>query len=105
MRAGMFDRRITVERHSGALNEMNEPTPDGWAEIATLSASVREEMGREYLQREQQLSTRRAVFVIRNRRGIEPTDRVIFEGVVFDIKGWREIGRREGHELFCESVA
>ncbi len=105
MRAGMFDRRISIERHSGALNAMNELDPNGWAEVATMAADVREEYGREFLQRDQVLSVRRAIFTIRRLGNVTTADRVVFEGIRFNILGRREIGRREAYELHCEAVA
>lgn len=98
MRAGIMDRRITVQHYTTVDDGYGNEIPT-WADLATVWASVQQESGREFIQASAITPERRVVFRIRWIDGITTTHRVIYEGRQHDIHQVREIGRREGLEL------
>lgn len=101
MNAGEFDRRITVERMTSTPDEFNAPV-ERWLPLATVWASKRDVKDGERLRADgisSQITTR---FRIRHSRlvaDINPSDRVIFNGLTYDIVAVKELGRIEGIEI------
>lgn len=53
----------------------------------------------------QRLAVRTVTFRSRFFPDLRATDKIECEGVVYDVKGWREIGRREGLEISAEACS
>lgn len=101
MRAGKLDRRITILRNTPqAANAFNEALP-GWAEVATVWAQQRPNRGDEALAAQQDGSARPMTFHIRYRSDLSVTDRISYEGRIFEILDVRELGRRVVSEFDC----
>ena len=105
MRAGTLDRRIVIERRTvdAAATEPVEtwgPLPETAPDPTAVWAAVRQQSGREFFAADQVQSERKVVFRLRWRTGIKVTDRVVYDGRHHDIHEVRELGRRDGLELF-----
>ncbi|MFC2967715.1 phage head closure protein [Acidimangrovimonas pyrenivorans] len=104
IRAGKLDRQIIIEREaetvaaSGAVSKT-------WAPIATVRAELVQRSADEYLAGFGEADAGGAVFRIRYLAGITPADRVICDGVAYDIDEIAELGRRRALELRCTRAA
>lgn len=96
MQSGKMDQRITLQRLAF--------TPDGgggqieaWADYthnATVWAHVVAKAGRENNQEGRMTATFTVLFHIHNRRDIDPRDRIVWQGVTYNIRGIRDEGGR-----------
>jgi hypothetical protein len=104
--AGNLDRGVTITeriQQSGAVDGMNNSVwtygrrRDVWAQmVQTAQAEVFDGDTR------QRYATRTVVFRIRWLPGMRETDQLECEGRTYDVKGIRELGRREGLEITAE---
>lgn len=98
MRAGKLDRRLTVQRKtlvdSGGWND-----EEVWSDLVTLWAE--KEHAQEDIQYPEGAGLHFEITTFRTRyfSDLRQTDRLVFEGEFFEIRGIREIGRREGMEI------
>ena len=104
MEAGRRDRRISIERAVETTDGLGGtvhtwlPLAMVWAEVEPLSDGERwraQEVAAHVTHR----------FRILWGVGVLPTDRVVYDGRVFDVSGVREIGRQEGQELTAAARA
>lgn len=98
MRIGSMDRQIELQRATVERVPPYNELIETWSTVATLWAEVRRTPGREFLAMSQTVAERRATFVIRFRE-VLPTDRILFEGDLWDVQDARELGRREYLEI------
>ena len=98
IRAGKLDRTITIERQTTTLDANRAPVST-WTPIATVRAELVETATEEIIMAHGADAPTATVFRLRYIEGVTVADRVIFEGVVHDLKGATEIGRRRGLEL------
>ena len=113
MRAGRLDRRITLEFVTRGKSAGNEPTED-WTTIAPVAvwAEVRPLSGREFFAATaaQIVADEMLAFTIRHRADVRPgSARIKYnagdEERVYNIRRVAEIGRRDGLEIFAETVS
>lgn len=107
MKAGELDRRIIIRRATTSSDEFNQPV-ETWADLAQVWAKATPVMDGERTQAGQTLATRQYRFSIRYSStvaGIDPRDRIMFDGREYDINGVKEIGRREGLEITATATA
>lgn len=93
---GKMDQRITLQRRVA--------TPDGgggetyvWADLPhnpTIWAHVVAKAGRESLTEGRMNATFTVLFHIHNRRDLDPRDRIVWQGVTYNIRGIRDEGGR-----------
>lgn len=103
--AGSLDRRVSIQRPEEVRDPQFNAVSMIWIDIAAdAPASVKQTSGREFLDANQVLSERRAVFIIRWLPGLDTTCRIAWEGKDFDIRDIREIGRRRFLEIQAEHV-
>lgn len=100
MKAGALDRRVTIERYSVIQNAYGEEI-ESWSPLATVSAQVIQQSGREFLAADALHASVRVLFRLRWIEGVRETDRVIYGDRQYDIQEVRELGRREGLELMA----
>jgi SPP1 family predicted phage head-tail adaptor len=100
MRAGDLDRRITIQRRVVTSGPFNEPIVT-FELLAEIWADVRQQGGAEFLKAETIIAQRRVVFCIRWLAGVTALDRVVYEGRSHNVTEVRELGRREGLELYA----
>ncbi|WP_352548135.1 head-tail adaptor protein [Mesorhizobium sp. M0027] len=103
MRAGKLSRSITLQRCSLETKGPTGAVTPVWLDFATGVRAERidgsaDEATRTFGEAERITLT----FRIRYVGSLTTADRVIHEGVPFDLVGITEIGRRRGLELRCE---
>jgi SPP1 family predicted phage head-tail adaptor len=96
MPVGKMDQRVTLQRYTAA--------PDGyggtlqtWVDYATsptIWAHVVAKSGRESMTEDRMTATFVVLFTIHNRRDIDIRDRIVWQGVVYNIRGIRDEGGR-----------
>lgn len=108
MRAGLLDRRITIEKSLTQRDGYGQPI-DGWAPMATVSAQAVPFRGQErFVSQEQQPIAEYDIrFRIRYRSDVLVTPvetlRVRFEGRLFDVTSVQEVGRRVGLNIYAKT--
>jgi len=104
IRAGALDRRIVIQRPTLARSTPLYEAIPSWATYATVWASKRPATAREMLRAQERGAEIDTVFEVRfsnDVRLVDPTFRVVVDGVTHEIVGVMEIGRREGLQLLC----
>lgn len=107
MDAGRLDRRITILRATTSANGFNEPV-ETWSDFATVWAAAAPVMDGEKWAAGQTLATQSIRFTVRwsyAASTITPTDRVRYDGRVYDINGVKDMGRNEFRELTATARA
>ena len=76
-----------------------------WATVETVWASVNQTGVSTKFDNDanRDVAKRTAQIAIRWRSDVMENMRVIYDGLIWDIKGQREIGRRQGLNLFCQT--
>ena len=103
IKAGKLDRYITLEREieqvaaSGAVSKF-------WAGFAHVRAERLQASTEEYLAGFGEADAGGAVFRIRYLPGIITGNRVVCDGVAYDINEIAEMGRKRGLELRCVRI-
>jgi SPP1 family predicted phage head-tail adaptor len=104
MRAGLLDRRITIERATTTRDSYGQ-TIYTWHPLANVSAQVLAQSGKEFFAAAQLQASQRVLFRFRWIGALTALDRVSYGGRVFDIQFVRELGRRAGTELLTVAPA
>lgn len=105
--AGSLNRRISIQARQFGTDQGGQPL-DGWDVVANVWARVLGATGMASirlsgLQDNVAASINAYSFRIRYREGLDAGMRVVFNGVVFDIKQVRmDFERREWTDLVCE---
>ena len=102
-----MDRRVRLERATPTADGFGEPI-DSWATLADVWAAVTPVSDGERARQAEVAATVSHRFVIRwsaTTGAVTPRDRLVYGGRVFDIRGVKEIGRREGVEISAEARA
>lgn len=104
MKAGILDRRLTVQRlTTGTPDEYGVPSMS-WTDVRTVWARVTPDSEDENYK----LGVNEAFVLVKVQArwfaGLTTTDRLVIDGRVFDIRGIREIGRREGLEIKAKAA-
>lgn len=84
-RAGNLDKRVTLERRIEADDDTGDPVPT-WTQYAQVWAHVAPTSGGEVLAEGQIHAQRMTRFSIRYRTDVLPTDRIVFDGVPYNIE-------------------
>lgn len=101
MQAGRLDRRVTIEAYT-ATRDAAGGEARNWAELATVWAEKRDLAGREFLTASQEAQAQvETLWRTRWRPDITAKMRLVHDGVIYDIEGVAELGRRDGLELRC----
>lgn len=104
-KAGNLDRRITIQRATTINNEFNEPI-ETWADLATVWARRRDVSDGEKERSGQVGATLMSRFTVRSSattRDVKPTDRLNYDGGIWNIQGLKEAD--EGRNRFIEITA
>ena len=102
VRAGKLDRRISILRYGAPVDDGYTLVEGELGVLTTRSASWRPATRKEQFENAGTEAKAGGIFWIRSdttTRTIVETDKLVFEGRMFDILGLSEIGRREGIEL------
>lgn len=104
-----LDRRITIERFTATQDSGSGEEVRTWAPLATVFASKRDVSDAERLataEVQASITTRFKVRWSPKMASVTPKDRVICEGVVYDIAGIKDVdGRREAREITASARA
>jgi len=106
MIAGALDRRISVLRQGPAIDDGYTTTPGELGVLASRWASWKPANGREVFENQGRKAIAGGSFWLRSdttTRRIVETDKVAFEGRLWDILSVTQIGRRDGLELIVAS--
>ena len=93
MRAGALDRRLTIQRAITTPNAFNEPVAS-WADVATVWARQQPNRGAERFAAQQIVGQGTMTFQIRYRTDVRVTDRILYQGRIWNVLDVREVGRR-----------
>ena len=107
MKIGKLDRRITIERATLTLNDYGERA-ETWTTLATVWAEVNYRgSGSESIQSDQVYAVQPVHFILRYSStvsDVRPSDRVSYNGQLYQIEAVQEIGREEGLRLVTTST-
>ena len=107
MKIGKLDRRITIERATLTLNDYGERA-ETWTTLATVWAEISYRGGgNESIQSDQVYAVQRVRFIIRYSStvsDVRPSDRVSYNGQLYQIEAVQEIGREQGLRLVTTST-
>lgn len=98
MRAGKLTRVIFIDRLATDRDENFEPVTT-WTNIATLRAEVLQHAVEETEAENGERDADAITFRTRFFSGLSTADRVRFMGRTYNVKGWTEIGIRDGLEI------
>lgn len=98
VRAGSFDRIVTIQQQTIGENSAHEPT-ESYATLATVRAQVVPSGAREATTADAIRAAKTTRFRIRYRSDVTEKDRVVFDSKTYKILGLTEIGRREVLEI------
>lgn len=103
MRAGLLDRRITIQGKSITQSDSGEEVVT-WSDVATVWAEKVEIRGLERFSIKQIVGHSVKTFRIRWSAAVSQITvehRILFDGRIFDITDIRELDRRVGIEIDC----
>lgn len=105
MRAGSFDRRVTIQRKQLVPDSLGQQL-GGWCDVATVWARLEVPTGGEsFVEGARQRSARqRATFTVRWNPDVLPTMRLLHATQVYDIVDVAPDGRREYLVLTCDAL-
>lgn len=101
MKAGELNRRITIERATYTVNDLNEHVPT-WATLTTVWASKKDVSDSERIAAAEVRAAITTRFQIRHSRKVADLtakDRISFQGNVYEIFSVKEIWRNTGLEI------
>lgn len=102
--AGRMDRRVAIWRNMGTTaGPTGQPTED-WQVWKTVWMGTRDVRSDERFRADQELATRSTVFVSHYIDGVLSTDRLVCEGITYDVIGIAEMGRHAGLEITAQAV-
>ena len=102
---GRLDRRVTFQFKLKGDNESNEDAEIGWENIPTdptVWASKNERGGNESYRADKLTDYLNVEFVVRYRTDITPRNRIVCEGIPYNILSITEISRRRYLSVYCE---
>lgn len=106
MQAGRLNRRCVIQQKGPGENEIGEPLPDDWVDVATVWADIRMKSGLESIKAGAPVSVVAASIRIRYRAGVTAGMRVVHNLVPYDIKAvMDDVAGREFVDLACERVS
>ncbi|MDH2022947.1 head-tail adaptor protein [Stenotrophomonas sp. GD03680] len=110
MRAGLLNRKVRVERPASGTDDWGQPV-QGWELVDEIMVSIAGETGlgaiRSGLQGGVPASISRYSFMARYQTvkelGIDATMRILYEGLVFEVKGiTRDLRRKDRAFIITE---
>jgi SPP1 family predicted phage head-tail adaptor len=99
--AGVLDRRITIQRATVTLNEFNDPI-ETWSDLTTVWAKRRDASATESYRAQEvgaQISARFTIRWSTTAASVTPTDRLSFDGRLYNITAVRDVGRNQWREI------
>lgn len=104
MRAGDLRQRVTIQRRVETPNSFGA-LERSWEDVATVWAAVEPLQGREFFASKEMYSEVQYRVRMRYREGVEPTMRVLWNGLALDIKAVIDVEARHRElQLMCGVV-
>jgi len=104
MQAGQLSTRITIQRLSGASDELGQPIKT-WVDVATVWADVRHLSGVAAIKAGGEVSVIKASVRIRRRDDLVAGMRVVSGSTVYDVEAVMPAAARQAHtDLVCKVV-
>jgi SPP1 family predicted phage head-tail adaptor len=103
MNIGQLDRKITIQEATLTKDAAGEEV-ETWGTYATLYAKKARKSANEGVSSEQLIATRVETFQARYKAGVTEQMRVIESGLIYNIRGISEIGRKQGLEITAETT-
>jgi SPP1 family predicted phage head-tail adaptor len=104
MRGEKLDRRIELQHQVLTRNATTGEEEVGYTTYATVWAGKRDVRGREFFAAQQVNSDITTIWQIRYRTDVLATDRLVIDGLYYNILPPAEIGRRDGLEIQATAV-
>ncbi len=106
MQAGRLNRRCVIQQPGTAEDELGQPLPEDWVDVATVWADIRMKSGLEAIKAGAPVSVVAASVRIRYRAGVNAGMRVVHNLQAYEIKAvMPDVSGREFLDLACEVVA
>ena len=103
MQAGRLNRRCVIQQPGPGVDEIGQPLPDDWVDLATVWGDIRMKSGLEAIKAGAPVSTVQASIRIRYRSEVTAGMRVVHNLVNYDIKAvMPDASGREFVDLACE---
>jgi SPP1 family predicted phage head-tail adaptor len=99
MRSGSLDRRVELQHRNLAARNTQGEQVESFTTFATVWAKKTDLRGREYFAAQEMQAEASAKFEMRWRDDLLATDRILFNGVAYNVRNIAELGRREGLEV------
>ena len=103
LNAGRLDRKIIIERNSGATADVYGEITASWTTLTTLWGQIAQLSGREILGAEKETVMKSIRVICRYSSEVKPKDRLNINSVYYNITYVRELGRREGLEILADN--
>lgn len=100
---GVMNRRVEIQEATETQDETGQPV-ETWATIRTVRAARKDMRGWERFRTDQELAARESVFTTRWFSGLTSEMRISHDGMIWDITGLAELGRRQFHEITATAV-
>lgn len=100
MRAGKLDKEITIQRFTSTVDDYGTPVFT-WTDLATLRAEIVQASTQEFIRGFGASDETAIIFRTRWLDGVQLADRILYGGIIHNLKEIKEIGRRKGLELRC----
>jgi SPP1 family predicted phage head-tail adaptor len=104
MRSGALDRLVELKHQVMTKNSTTGEDVESFTTYATVYAGKRDVRGREFFAAQQLNSEVSTVWQIRYRTDVMMTDRLVIDGLDYNVISIAEIGRREGLEIMATAV-
>jgi SPP1 family predicted phage head-tail adaptor len=93
-----MDRTIVLQRSTTTVDDYGTPIT-AWTDLATVRAQVVKASTDEFIRGAGASDETIVVFRIHWLNGVTNADRIIYQGVVHNLKETKELGRRQALEL------
>ncbi|CAM5220400.1 hypothetical protein CDEF62S_00642 [Castellaniella defragrans] len=104
MKAGTFNRRITVQKHVQGQDEIGQPI-DMWVDAATVWAWIKTQSGMATISNGIAFSVTHYSFRVRYRTDLDVGMRVTYDGTSFDIQYIaHDLAGHRWSDLVCQTT-
>lgn len=101
--AGTLDRRLIIRKAAFTRDAATNEEIPTWATLRQVWGTKIAKGESETIEAGALGANRVVTFRVRYMADVTERDRINCEGLEYDIRGIREVGRREGLELTCEA--
>lgn len=103
MRSGRLDLVIVIERAGEPVIDQDGVPQETWSALVTMRAQMIQSSTEEFIRAYGASEETAVVFRTRYIAGITNADRLVYDGQVYNIREFKEIGRGKGLEIRSHS--